>query len=115
MVILAIELVLIAIMGIALINVLKDVPNEYAEGSAYQIVVNCFAVTREFASTAEARAFAHAIAKAKAEEDEQVRLFKVFALEARNVNPVGLKAAYEAGKKEYAKGYNKATLAKKWW
>ncbi len=110
------EIITIIVLSALLSKTMKNVKNVYANGSTYQIVVNCFAVTEEFASAAEARAFAHGIAMTKTEEGEQVRIFKVFEIEPHKVvAPIGMKKAFKAGNKEYAKGYNKATLAKKWW
>lgn len=115
MAIITIELIMVVVLGIALINVLKAAKNEYAEGATYQIKVNAFAVTHDFASDEEARAFAHAIAKEKVREGEFVYIVKTYAIGPnKNVAPIGLKAAFESGINEYSKGYNKVTL-RKWW
>jgi hypothetical protein len=114
--ILYVEAAMIVVLSVCLINTMKNIKVEYSKGARYQIIVNYFATTRTFASEEEARAFAHAIAKAKDEEGEQVRLLKVFVLdEHKDVAPIGLKAAFESGKIEYQKGYNKAVMPKKWW
>lgn len=115
MAIITIELIMVVVLGIALINVLKAAKNEYAEGATYQIKVNAFSVTRDFHSSDEARAFAHAIAKKKAEEGEFVFIIRAYAIGTNKpVAPIGMKAAFAAGAAEYAKGYNKVTLTK-WW
>lgn len=109
------EIITIIVLSVALYHVLRNAKNGYAEGALYQVKVNAFAVTHDFASDEEARAFAHAIAKEKVREGEFVYIVKTYAIGPnKNVAPIGLKAAFESGVNEYSKGYNKVTL-RKWW
>lgn len=113
--ILFVEIIMIVVLSVALRNTMKTVKNEYAEGATYQIVVNAFAITHDFSSSDEARAFAHAIAQTKVKEGEFVYIVKSNAIGPnKDVAPIGLKAAFENGVNEYSKGYNKVTLTK-WW